>query len=120
MELSDLRVRIIPFDELLPAPAQGALLAETRSDRTDIVQFLKAFHDPVSEACVRLERAVLAGIGGGCQQPLGVLAVPQPDGSFHLRAALATDEGIRKAEAFIKPGDLMPAGFIPHLMGLGA
>jgi hydroxymethylbilane synthase len=46
-------------------------------------------HDPLTLRLVSLERAVLEGIGGGCQQPLGALAVPEPDGRIHLRAAYA-------------------------------
>ncbi|MDE3033342.1 MAG: hydroxymethylbilane synthase, partial [Acidobacteriota bacterium] len=60
---------------------------------------LADMHDPVTARCVTLERGVLAGIGGGCQQPLGALAEPQADGSLLLRAAYADDTGIRRAEA---------------------
>jgi hydroxymethylbilane synthase len=99
LDLSNLMVRPLAFTELLPAPAQGALLAETRADRTDIVQSLAAFHDPLTERCVRLERAVLAGIGGGCQQPLGAFAELLPGGGLRLRAAFATEDRMSWAEA---------------------
>jgi len=99
LELSDLDVRPIPFEQLLPAPAQGALLAETRADRPDVVQALAGLHHPLTHRCVRLERAVLAGIGGGCQQPLGAFADVLPDGSLRLRAAFAGEAGIRWAAA---------------------
>jgi hydroxymethylbilane synthase len=49
--------------------------------------------------CVTLERQVLAGIGGGCQQPLGALARPQSDGTILLQAAYAPDSGLVRAEA---------------------
>ncbi len=99
LDLSGLKVRPLTPDELLPAPAQGALLAETRSDRPDIVDILKGFHDPATARRVALERGVLAGIGGGCQQPLGALATLREDGTMHLRAAFAGDDGLREAEA---------------------
>ena len=98
LDLSDLVVRPIPFEQLLPAPAQGALLAETLTNRRDVVEALASFHDPLTARCIWLERAVLAGIGGGCQQPLGAYAEPLPDGSIRLRAAFADDEGIRRGE----------------------
>jgi hydroxymethylbilane synthase len=41
---------------------------------------------------------VLAGIGGGCQQPLGALAELLPDGRIRLRAGYAAGE-LRWAEA---------------------
>lgn len=98
LDLSGLDVRPLREDELLPAPAQGALLAETRSDRLDLVEILRGFHDPAAARCAALERAVLAGLGGGCQQPLGALATLEGD-IVHLRAAYAGDDGIRRGEA---------------------
>lgn len=98
LDLSGLTVRPLREDELLPAPAQGALLAETRSDRMDLVEALKGFHDAGTARCVALERAVLAGLGGGCQQPLGALATLE-GGEVHLRAAYAGPDGIRRGEA---------------------
>ena len=56
-------------------------------------------HDVMTARCVTLERQVLAGIGGGCQQPLGALATPQTDGSLLLQAAYAPEGELRRAEA---------------------
>jgi len=116
LDLSGLIVRPFPFEALLPAPAQGALLAETRADRTDIVQLLSGFHHGPTERCVHLERAVLAGIGGGCQQPLGAFAEIQSNGSIHLRAAFAGERGIRKAEVTLDPGQQVPKSMIAELL----
>jgi hydroxymethylbilane synthase len=100
LDLSGLDVRPLSFTELLPAPAQGALLAETRADRSDIVEALRGFHDPLTERCVRLERAVLAGIGGGCQQPLGAFVERcEEENLTFLRAAFAAENGLRWSEA---------------------
>jgi hydroxymethylbilane synthase len=99
LDLSGLVVRALTPHELPPAPGQGALLAEARADRLDLVEALAELHDPVTARCVTLERNVLAGIGGGCQQPLGALAEPQADGSLMLRAAYAGADGLRRAEA---------------------
>lgn len=99
LDLSDLDVRPLPYEQLLPAPAQGALLAETRRDRQDIIEALRDLHHPLTARCVGLERAVLAGIGGGCQQPLGAFAEALPDGSIRLRAAFASETDIRYGAA---------------------
>ena len=56
-------------------------------------------HHPPTLRLVTLERAVLAGIGGGCQQPLGALAEQQPDGSIRLRAGYAAGGELRWADA---------------------
>jgi hydroxymethylbilane synthase len=98
LDLSGLDVRPLEADELLPAPAQGALLAECRAGDEGILEALKDFHHSLTHTCVTLEREVLRGIGGGCQQPLGALAEAVPEG-FRLRAAYAGEEGIRWAQA---------------------
>lgn len=98
LDLTGLDVRPFGPRELLPAPAQGALLAECRAEDAAVVEALGTFHHPLTLACVTLERAVLRGIGGGCQQPLGALAVKE-GGGFHLRAAYAGPDGIKWAES---------------------
>ena len=99
LDLTGVKVHAFTPEELLPAPAQGALLAEARAEDTELIEALRGFHDPLTLRCVTLERAVLAGIGGGCQQPLGALAIQEADGSFHLRAAYAVDGTIRQGES---------------------
>jgi hydroxymethylbilane synthase len=99
LDLSDLDVRALSFDELLPAPGQGALLAETRPDRPDLIEAFADLHCEATARCVALERGVLKGLGGGCQMPLGSLATVAADGMVTLRAVHAADDGIRRAEA---------------------
>ena len=99
LDLTGLTVRPLSPAELPSAPGQGALLAEARSDRPDLIEALAEIHHPMTARCVALERRVLAGIGGGCQQPLGALATPQVDGSLLLQAAYAPEGGLRRAEA---------------------
>ncbi len=99
LDLTGLMVRPMSPAELPSAPGQGALLAEARADRTDLVEALAELHDGMTARCVTLERQVLAGIGGGCQQPLGALATPQADGSLLLQAAYAPEGELRRAEA---------------------
>jgi hydroxymethylbilane synthase len=98
LDLSGLSVRPFQPKELLPAPAQGALLVEARRGDQALLDALAGFHHAQTERLVRLERGVLAGIGGGCQQPLGALAVIEGDG-VRLRAGYAAAEGLRWAEA---------------------
>ena len=116
LDLTGLQVRPFAAHELLPAPAQGALLAEARTGDRELLEALQGFHDPLTLRCVTLERAVLAGIGGGCQQPLGALAVREAGGEFHLRAAYAVDGAIRSGEA---RGDDDAALVAQVLRGLG-
>jgi hydroxymethylbilane synthase len=99
LDLTGLAVRPFTAEELLPAPAQGALLAECRAGDDQLIEALRGFHDPLTLRCVTLERQVLAGIGGGCQQPLGALAVQEADGGMFLQAAYAVDGEIRRGAA---------------------
>ena len=57
----------------VPAPGQGALALEGRVDRPDLAACLADLDDPATSAAVRAERAVLAGLGGGCREPVGAL-----------------------------------------------
>src|SRR5918994_2426326 len=58
---------------VLPAPAQGALAVECRSDDTAMVTLLGALDDPHTRAAVVAERALLAALEAGCSAPVGAL-----------------------------------------------
>lgn len=71
-----------PIDITLcvPAPGQGALALEACSDRTDVQAATATLRDAATQRCVDIERAVLAGLGGGCREPVGALAQPTQRG----------------------------------------
>jgi hydroxymethylbilane synthase len=60
--------------QMLPAPGQGALAIECRSEDTDLVTELARLDDHATRAAVTAERAVLATLEAGCSAPLGALA----------------------------------------------
>lgn len=84
--------------QMLPAPGQGALAIECRSDDIDLLGQLAQLEDPASRAAVGAERAVLATLEAGCAAPLGALAevVEGEDGDeLWIRAvALSPDGGL--------------------------
>ncbi len=84
--------------QMLPAPGQGALAIECRTDDADLVVALARLDDPASRAAVTAERAVLSTLEAGCSAPLGALAevVEGEDGEeLWLRAvALSVDGGL--------------------------
>lgn len=106
----------------LPAVGQGALGVELRTDRDDL-RSLTAFldHRP-TRVCVEAERALLAGLDGGCQVPIAGHAVldgdalcldglvADPDGTVVLRrqirgqAADAEILGRRLADELLNAG----------------
>jgi hydroxymethylbilane synthase len=64
----------------LPAPGQGALAVEIRED-DDLMRRLcsEALENRPARLAVTAERAFLAGLGGGCQVPVGALALVTED-----------------------------------------
>jgi hydroxymethylbilane synthase len=70
-------VSIGPLDPemWIPAPAQGALAIEARTDRSDVIELLAGLEDPAVRAGVDAERAFAAALEGGCSVPLGCRAV---------------------------------------------
>lgn len=60
--------------QVLPAPGQGALAVECRSDDAELVALLAAIDDADTRACVTAERALLAALEAGCAAPVGALA----------------------------------------------
>lgn len=82
--------------QMLPAPGQGALAIECRSDDADLVASLAQLDDPATRAAVTAERAVLSTLEAGCSAPLGALAevVEGEDGEeLWLRAVALSEDG---------------------------
>lgn len=80
----------LPFELMLPAPAQGALAVQVRADREDLRSLLAPLDHPPSRAAVEAERALLTAIGGGCLAPLGALG-EVAGGELRLRATYIPD-----------------------------
>ncbi|HEX5053878.1 MAG TPA: hydroxymethylbilane synthase [Planctomycetota bacterium] len=92
LDLGALQRRALPTAAFPPAPGQGALAVECRSDDARVRNLLSQLHDESAARCVQAERALLQGLGGGCSLPLGALV--QPVGAaFRLQAALFCDSG---------------------------
>ena len=117
-----LAARITEELAILPAPGQGALAVECRADDPATIAALAALDDPVTRQQVTEERAVLAGLGGGCAAPISALgegrrlvaAVHSGDGSRQVRTEqeLAPGAGQRAAAQLLTQGaaDVTPLG----------
>ncbi|MCW2619030.1 MAG: hemC [Modestobacter sp.] len=83
--------------QVLPAPAQGALAVECRSDDTRTMALLAALDDPAARACVAAERAVLTALEAGCSAPVAAHAelAEAEDGTAELwlRASVTAIDG---------------------------
>ncbi|MFR9753783.1 hydroxymethylbilane synthase [Nocardia sp. 004] len=118
--------------QMLPAPAQGALAVECRSDDAALVQILAGLDDPVARATVLAERSLLAELEAGCTAPIGALAevVESLDDEgrvvdeLSLRACAAAIDGsdVLRASVIGAPADAAELGrsLARELLDLGA
>jgi hydroxymethylbilane synthase len=70
---------VLDAETCVPAPGQGALAIEGRTDRPELGELLADLHDATAAAAVRVERAFLHALGGGCREPIGVHGVVRGD-----------------------------------------
>jgi hydroxymethylbilane synthase len=107
---------------MLPAVGQGALGLECRDDDVSTLGFLRRIDHSPSRQAVLAERAMLRGLGGGCQVPVGALShvagealtlcgvVLRPDGAKRVEESLtaslacAEEVGQRLAERLLASG----------------
>jgi hydroxymethylbilane synthase len=64
----------LSLDRMLPAPGQGALAVQCRSDDQTTLNLLAVLEDPSTRRAVTAERAFLSGLDGGCAVPVAAYA----------------------------------------------
>ena len=94
MNWEDRMAGVLAPEEMLPAPAQGALAIEARVDDGETVSLLREIHDEEAAWAVTAERAFLATLEGGCQVPMGAYAHLN-NGTLHLEGLVASIDGKR-------------------------
>jgi hydroxymethylbilane synthase len=85
--------------EWLPAAGQGAIAVQVRADDSTTRASVAKLNHPDTEVATRAERAFLAALEGGCQVPIGALAVggelhgfiSSVDGRASLRGRITLD-----------------------------
>lgn len=82
----------VPLDELVPAPGQGTLALEARTGDDRVSQAIAGLRDPVAEAELAAERALVRALGAGCHTPVGARAEHR-DGELELRAYVGLPDG---------------------------
>jgi hydroxymethylbilane synthase len=84
----------LPLTVSVPAPAQGAIAAQIRRDAPEELKSLvRALDHEPSRAAVTAERTVVQVLGGGCQTPIGALALVAAAGDLELHAAVTGFDG---------------------------
>jgi hydroxymethylbilane synthase len=74
-----LRAVTLEPGECLPAPAQGALAIECRTDDDATREMLRRVDDQATRIAVEAERSFQRMLGGGCLTPIGALATVTGD-----------------------------------------
>lgn len=77
---------------MLPAVGQGAIGIEARQDDEALLALLKAVDHEPTAACIRMERAFLSALGGGCQVPIAGLAHAEGE-NLTLEGLIAAVDG---------------------------
>ena len=99
-------------NQCVPAPGQGIIALEIRSSDDGCRRAVRIVHDRAAAVALDAERAVVAALGGGCQLPLGALAVLRGQ-ILDLHAVVCSADGSRVLRA-------RDAGAADGAMGLGA
>ena len=79
----------------LPAAGQGAIAVQVRTEDAHVRALADAMNDAPTMRAVVAERAFLAALEGGCQVPIGALAIPSADGGGVLHGMIADIRGTR-------------------------
>lgn len=90
----------LPLVVSVPAPGQGAIAVQVRTE-TDAGPYpwLEVLDDRRTRAAVTAERIVVEALGGGCQTPIGALAVPADPDGLELHALVTSIDGSRALRA---------------------
>lgn len=83
----------LPPAVFLPAVGQGTLGLECRADNTRVLSLLACLEHRPSRIRAEAERALSAGLDGGCQAPIAGYARWLDDASFHLEGMVAALDG---------------------------
>jgi hydroxymethylbilane synthase len=89
---ADRVAEILPITTMLPAPGQGALAVECRSNDKMMRGALAQLDDPIARAQLDAERSFMISLGGDCNLPLGALA--EADGEkVRIRGLVGSMDG---------------------------
>jgi hydroxymethylbilane synthase len=86
--------QILSVDQLVPAPAQGALAIECRQGDRELMEQLKQINHQQSYLRAIAERGVLVGVEAECTTAVGAYAEIDRKGELTLVAEIADHKGI--------------------------
>lgn len=100
LEQADRISALLPVEACVPAPGQGIIAVEIRSE-DDIRASLAAIDDADASVALEAERAVVTRLGGGCQMPIGAHATLVGE-ELVVTAAVLSLDGSRLIRGFAR------------------
>lgn len=88
LNVDDLHTVVLDRMEFVPAPAQGALALQIRTNDTELKAVLDELNHNETASCVGYERLLLNKMDGGCHVPLGASCLSAESG-FGMRVFYA-------------------------------
>src|SRR6266498_3126626 len=82
----------LSLDVMLPAPGQGALAVQCRTDDQTTLDLLAGLEDKPTRKAVTAERAFLSGLGGGCAVPVAAYATAENQ-TIELTGLVISEDG---------------------------
>jgi hydroxymethylbilane synthase len=84
----------IPIEQCIPAPGQGIVALEIREGDDETRRAIGGLGDAAAGEALAAERALVAALGGGCQLPLGAIALRR-NADLDMHAVVASPDGSR-------------------------
>ncbi len=104
---TDVITHLIAVEDMLPAPAQGAVGIQIRKDDDKARALIAPLDDMQTDIRITAERALLKSLDGSCRTPIAALAEITGD-NLRLRAQALTPDGresFTRDETIILSGD---------------
>ena len=104
---------------MLPAPSQGALAIEIRSEDEDLARSLTRLDDAATRRQVLAERAVLAGLSATCTSAVAAYATPLDGDVLRLTAEVDGNTSSQQASCSSTLEAVVPSGTDAASLDLG-
>lgn len=85
----------VPLEECVPAPGQGIIAIEIRDQDAATRTAVARVNNEDASGALAAERALVTALGGGCQMPIGGIAVPAGSSDLEMHAVVASLDGAR-------------------------
>ncbi len=93
LDRSDTVTQNLDPETFHPAPGQGAILIQCREEETPLTNALTRVNDDTTMVQIRMERAIIDELNGGCRIPLGAYCYRTENNSFRAQGMVGSLDG---------------------------